>query len=292
MQNMAHKQIILLVEGFRIGESSLAHSLQKADFEVALVATGRESLEWVQTHTPNLVVFNASSMRSSGARSCRRLRGVVVGLLLMVALRYRWGRWALLLLFIGTVALGFFLDLGTLLVGDAQTATDFGLQGRLEIWSRALYGLADFPFTGMGMNGFRQVVHILYPLFSVSPSFDLGHAHNHLLQAGLDLGIFGLIAYLGIWILSAALLWTGWKNAQQLPDRVLIIGLSGSLAAGWVFGIFDAIALGARPGFLWWLLLGLLVVTFDNIRMFASSIDRDTAADKSAEHESQQAILP
>ena len=77
MQNMADKQIILLVEGFRIGESSLAHSLQKADFEVALVATGRESLEWVQNHAPNLVVFNASSMRSSGARSCRRLRGLL-----------------------------------------------------------------------------------------------------------------------------------------------------------------------------------------------------------------------
>jgi len=74
---MANKQIILLVEGFQAAGSSLAHSLQKAKFEVKLVTTGRESLEWVQTHAPDLVVFNASSMRSSGARTCHRLRGVL-----------------------------------------------------------------------------------------------------------------------------------------------------------------------------------------------------------------------
>ncbi len=77
MQNRAQKQSILLVEGFRIGESSLAYSLQKADFEVELVSTGRQGLEWVQKHTPDLVVYNASSMRSSGTRTCRRLRGVL-----------------------------------------------------------------------------------------------------------------------------------------------------------------------------------------------------------------------
>jgi len=77
MQNMTQKRIILLVEGFRIGESSLAYSLQKANFKVTVVPTGRQALEWVQKKAPDLVVFNASSMRSSGARSCRRLRGML-----------------------------------------------------------------------------------------------------------------------------------------------------------------------------------------------------------------------
>lgn len=63
------------------------------------------------------------------------------------------------------------------------------LVGRPELWSSALYGIQDFPFTGMGMNTFRQVVHVLYPLFSISPEMDIGHAHNEFLQAGLDLGI-------------------------------------------------------------------------------------------------------
>ena len=39
------------------------------------------------------------------------------------------------------------------------------LQGRLEVWSRAIYGIQDFPFTAMGMNTFRRIVHVLYRLF-------------------------------------------------------------------------------------------------------------------------------
>ncbi len=198
-------------------------------------------------------------------RSRGGLLAVFIALVIMLAIRYRWGRWLLLTMVIGVVALGFYLDLGVLFQGETQSAVDLGIQGRLEIWSRALYGLADFPFTGMSMNGFRYAVHVLYPLFSISPDVDIAHAHNHLLQAGLDLGLAGLIAYLGIWVLSMALLWIGWKHARNQSDQVLIIGLSGSLTAGWIFGIFDTIALGARPGFLWWLLLALLVSVLDHI---------------------------
>ena len=113
------------------------------------------------------------------------------------------------------------------------------------------------------MNGFRRVVHILYPLFLVAPDTDLGHAHNQLLQAGLDLGIPGLISYLGIWLLSAALLYKSWQPLKSHPQHALVIGISGALAAGWLFGLLDAIALGARPGFIWWLLLAVAVALFD-----------------------------
>ena len=39
----------------------------------------------------------------------------------------------------------------------------------IEIWSRALYALQDFPFTGVGLGAFRRVVNVLYPLFLVPP---------------------------------------------------------------------------------------------------------------------------
>ncbi|UCC54752.1 MAG: O-antigen ligase family protein [Anaerolineaceae bacterium] len=215
-----------------------------------------------------MLLFNAVVLLATRSRG--GVLSICVALIVMLAVRFRWGRWLLLVIVTASIALGFYLDLGAFLLGDTQTAADLGLQGRLEIWSRALYGLADFPLTGMSMNGFRQIVHVLYPLFTIALDFDLGHAHNHLLQAGLDLGIIGLIAYLGIWILSLTLLWIGWRNSRRHSDRVLIVGLSGSLTAGWVFGILDAIALGARPGFLWWLLLALLVTVFDSVRRLQS----------------------
>jgi putative inorganic carbon (hco3(-)) transporter len=190
----------------------------------------------------------------------------VVSLLVMVAVAWRWGRVLLATAVVTLTTLAYRYNLLELLLGNGlDTRQQMGLEARVEIWSRALYGLQDFPFTGMSMNGFREVVHILYPLFLIPPTTDLGHAHNHLLQAGLDLGIPGLIAYLAIWLISAILLYQAWQQAHLYSHKLLIIGLIGSLTAGWFFGILDAIALGARPGFLWWLLLALVVLVHEKV---------------------------
>jgi len=189
------------------------------------------------------------------------LLAVALGVLLVVAL-YIPSRWRLVMaigLAVGLVTLGAYVGnrLDENIVGDAV-----GLSGRLEIWSRALLGIADFPLTGVGVNGFRRVVHALYPLYSIAADVDLGHAHNHLLQTALDLGLPGLVGYLALWWISVGLLWSTYRQlhhrrAMRHPYYGLMAGLAGSLLAGWVFGIFDTVALGARPGFLWWLLLGL-----------------------------------
>ncbi len=134
------------------------------------------------------------------------------------------------------------------------------LNGRMEIWSRAVYGLQDFPFTGMGMNTFREVVHVLYPMFLISPTIDIAHAHNHLLQTGLDLGIPGLVAYLALWLGAVWLLRETWRTSDHNRlIRLLVIGFCGSLTAYWLYGLTDTVALGAKPGFLWWILLALIV---------------------------------
>jgi putative inorganic carbon (hco3(-)) transporter len=200
----------------------------------------------------------------------------VISLLVMAAFASRWGRALLVTAVVAVGVLAYQYNLIEMLLGNGLASIEqMGLSGRIEIWSRALYGLQDFPFTGMSMNGFREVVHILYPLFLISPTTDLGHAHNHLLQAGLDLGIPGLIAYLALWFISAGLLWRAWRqiaerqiaanNQNNYGHKILIIGLIGSLTAGWFFGILDAIALGARPGFLWWLLLALVVLVHEDV---------------------------
>ncbi len=190
-----------------------------------------------------------------------------VSLLVMLALAKKWGRWVLGTAVILGIVFIFTTNLGNVLTGAAslESGAELGLEGRLEIWSRAIYGLEDFPFTGMSMNGFRRVVHILYPLFLVSPDTDIAHAHNQLLQAGLDLGLPGLVAYLALWLLSGWLVWVCWRQARTSAERALAIGLAGALTGGWFFGILDAIALGARPGFVWWLLLALIVALHKSI---------------------------
>lgn len=132
------------------------------------------------------------------------------------------------------------------------------LDRRLEIWSRALYGLQDFPFTGMGVGTFRRVVPVLYPLLLISPNRDIAHAHNHLLQSGLDLGLPGLIAYLALWLLAGFMLWRSWRFRQNRWQTALVIGFAGVLIGSFVYGMTDAVALGAKPGFIFWLVLGLI----------------------------------
>ena len=116
--------------------------------------------------------------------------------------------------------------------------------------------IVDFSHAGYGGGG------VAIPHVPVKIVVEAGGGRDRdRIQAALDLGLPGLVSYLAIWIISAGLLWRTWQSLNQRgatrhPYYALVAGVSGSLVAGWVFGIFDAIALGSRPGFLWWMLLG------------------------------------
>jgi putative inorganic carbon (hco3(-)) transporter len=146
---------------------------------------------------------------------------------------------------------------------ETGAAGTIRLAGRLDIWQRALQGLDDFPLTGMGMNTFRQVMPILYPPFLVDPTWDFAHAHNHFLQAGLDLGLPGLIAYLALWLGTAFLLFQVILKSDSQFYRAAALGLSGGFSAYFVYGLTDTVALGAKPGFVFWWALGLGTATFN-----------------------------
>jgi len=151
------------------------------------------------------------------------------------------------------------------------------VSGRMELWSRAIYGIQDFPFTGMGMNAFRKVMPVFYPTFLTSPHFDVAHAHNHLLQAALDLGIPGLIAYAAIWLVVAALLVKVYVRAADPVHRAAAGGLGAGLIAHFFFSMTDAIPLGAKVGALFWLVLAL-AVALHRVVLSPRQTDRASAA--------------
>lgn len=231
---------------------------------------GLRALVWLVTLFVGLV-FGLTQSRSGYLGLVITLLVLFLGVLL---LRWRW-------IFIGVAAI---LSLGVavfwrqggpqaiqgwLAGGGLNTGNGFSInsmEGRIEIWSRAIYGLQDYPFTGMGMNIFREVVPGLYPLFlaPLDVDIDVGHAHNEFLQAGLDLGIPGLVALIGVYIIAFWLLEEmGYRfyRAQGRVDRLglaLVVGLGGGLLAHLIYGLLDAVALGAKPGILFWMLLGLI----------------------------------
>jgi putative inorganic carbon (HCO3(-)) transporter len=136
--------------------------------------------------------------------------------------------------------------------------------GRTELWSRALAGIEDFPFTGMGMNTFRRVLPVFYPPFLMPRGEDVAHAHNHLLQAALDLGLPGLIAYLALWFGAAALLVITIRQSASTDTRLIAGGFAAGMFSYFLFGTGDAIALGAKVGVFFWIALALIVVLYES----------------------------
>jgi putative inorganic carbon (hco3(-)) transporter len=191
--------------------------------------------------------------------------GAAAGASVLLWLLGRWGRVALgagvivVLILFGLGVPGRLLSNGTsnsAVVID-QAAFNPSLVDRTEIWSRAIYGLQDFPFTGMGLGTFRYVMPVLYPLFRVGPDVDLGHAHNEWLQAGVDLGLAGLVAFVALQGMSLALAYRAFRMAWPVMVRWLMAGMLAGLVAHGIYGLTDAVALGAKPGVFLWIMLGL-----------------------------------
>lgn len=176
---------------------------------------------------------------------------------LTLPLRWRLIAWGLLIGGAGVLGL---LGLTATAPGGGNPVEmgELAFESRLEIWSRALYGIGDFPLTGMGLNTFRYLIHALYPLFFTPATFNLGHAHNEFLQVALDLGLPALVAFVALYL---GTFWLGRETwlVSTWRERLLLLGLLGGVIAHAIFGLTDAIALGAKPSVLFWLLLGVIV---------------------------------
>lgn len=215
-----------------------------------------------------LLVASTSAGTLLLTQSRGALGGFAVAMLLLLFLAlWRARILLLLLLLLGGVAIAYMGPqqitdklVETFGTGFSPTDSVRSIGGREEIWSRAIYGIEDFSITGMGMGTFRRVMPTLYPSRSFAPSQDLGHAHNHLLQTALDLGLPGLVAYLALWMLAALLALLAWRRSSDGLSRAAVAGTIGGLLAYFVYGITDTVALGAKPGVFFWVLLALLAV--------------------------------
>jgi putative inorganic carbon (HCO3(-)) transporter len=130
----------------------------------------------------------------------------------------------------------------------------FGSLGfRQEVWLWTIVMLQDFPFTGIGLGSFQQVIRRLYPVM-VSPSYAITHAHNVFLQMGVDYGLFGLILYLA---LIGILLTMLWRAARRQPRwRPYALGFAASLLAYHIYGLGDV--LDSKTNLVIWIMYGLI----------------------------------
>lgn len=246
---------------------------------------------------PVLALVSISTLLLTQSRNA--LASFGLGMTFLIWLNFRRARLALVALLVVGAALALAFGPGNL--SDRLSGVDnpefvptsgtLSMDDRVQIWTRGIYGIEDFPLTGMGMNTFRRAMPQLYPLTSARFDKDMAHAHNQLLQAALDLGLPGLVSYLAIWMVAAALVYQTWCASDDAlgagyrvsgdgtdgkvltPDtrhpipntrwwRATIAGIGAGLLSSFAFGMADAISLGAKPGFFFWGLLALLVTTW------------------------------
>ena len=188
---------------------------------------------------------------------------LLVALFVVCLPRQRW-----LLALVPLAIIAFFLTLysrgsGPIMDLILTTGAVGGWEGRREVWSRAIYMIQDFPYTGIGLGTFSRVAPVMYPYFLLGPDADIPHAHNLFLQVAVDLGIPGLLAFLALFFGSIVMAWQGYRKFRVTDERALAgmaLGLLGSLTAISVHGMLDSVSWGAKPAVIFWVVMALCVV--------------------------------
>jgi putative inorganic carbon (HCO3(-)) transporter len=172
----------------------------------------------------------------------------VVGTLLFALRR----RATLICMGVAAVALA-----GWLSFGSAGLSTMVGGH-RTTLWALALESIQTHPLGGVGLGAFRVVVADAMREVPQGERIGAPHAHNVFLQVALDTGFFGLVAYIALLIVATHMTHRILGRDGPASERALCLGLWSSLVAVHVFGLGDAIALGAKVGIFFWWNLGLI----------------------------------
>lgn len=135
---------------------------------------------------------------------------------------------------------------------DFEVAT-LSVRDRADIWRDAYDRIVEDPWLGVGINQFHQGPRLsgFYGVVRVP------HAHNMFIQVVLDIGIPGMLGYV---VLIGCLLQAADRTARSGGEAGrLAAGAGLSLLAAHLFGLGDAIALGAKVGLFQWFCTGIIL---------------------------------
>jgi putative inorganic carbon (hco3(-)) transporter len=228
----------------------------------AFARRGRRSLGWglsiAAAAVGTLVLLATQSRGGIAGLIVALLAGAGIALLERPARRGRRlflaGYWAL----VAVAGLGAWRVTAAWVTATSSTSTSTNLDSftaRTEIWRQALSMLRDFPLTGIGIGQFNPVLHFFYPTALIGSTEFVPHAHDLYLAYAVELGVPGALAFVALLISF----FCACSRAIGHTDPTVAWtarGLALGVVAFLVFGIFDAIAPGARGGLILWAILG------------------------------------
>lgn len=143
----------------------------------------------------------------------------------------------------------------------------YGTSSRAELFTRSLYLVSDFPFTGGGLGAFPA----LYSHYILGiPFYNVPNSHNLFLDVAIEQGFVGGISFLMIYLISI------WSAARSIadpavsPTRPLSLLVFAALIIAFLHGLVDDYLYNGNGTILGLALVGM----FTSIR--PESIDADT----------------
>ena len=211
------------------------------------------------------LLLGLSFLYVSGLLVLTQSRGglLATAVTLPLTLLLRWPRfWRLALVAVGLAALAiWWFSPATVAEELSKDGSLGGWEGRMDVWNASLTALHDFVFTGIGIGAFTTTLPTLYPIpFSVT---GFPHAHNLLLQVGLDLGLPGLIAFMAMQV-NLFVMVIGLLRQPHRPSlaHTLAIGATAALVGLHIHGVVDAATWGVKLAFFPWVLFALITTLY------------------------------
>jgi O-antigen ligase len=179
--------------------------------------------------------------------------GMVVCANLYLMFKGKTGRRIGILVFAGFI-LAYLILLGPTEIGKGLSATSRSALNRIDLWTIAVHQIEKNPVTGIGLNYYRRLPET---------GFDKAHAHNILLHTAAELGMPALGAYLAILIGAGYMCVMVWTESKDGWKKLTVLGLGAGLLAHFIWGMGDALALGAKTGAVFWMSLALITALYN-----------------------------
>ncbi len=129
-------------------------------------------------------------------------------------------------------------------------------QTRLNLWKTSVNIAHARPIFGGGEDNFDY----FFPIYSVEGYYDTTvHPHNDYLTVLVASGIPGLLAFVGMWLISLRAGYRVWKRSERPEIKAIALGSALSLF-GFLIGSFFQNYYGTFVNCLgWWFVVGLIL---------------------------------
>ena len=173
-------------------------------------------------------------------------------LFLCVSSRYFFAAGLLSLPVFGSLA---FLKHESAILTRLTTFADSSTSYRVGIWRGVLHMLEDIGMYGVGIG--EGAFAKIYPFYALAGIEAAPHAHSLYLQITVELGIFGLIAFLIFVFLYAQFSFSFCKSAMSRSNKLYCLGIFSGILAVLIQGLTDYVWYNYRIFLLFWMVAGL-----------------------------------